>query len=608
MPLAAGIWLGPYEIQTAIGAGGMGEVYRAHDSRLGRDVAIKVLPQEVADDGEALARFEREARAVAALNHPNILALHDVGRERPRSARDARPADRDKEIAYAVTELLEGETLRHRLSAGPMAPRRALELGIQIARGLGAAHERGIVHRDLKPENLFVTRDGIKILDFGLAVVDPSRSGAWDQETTHITTVSGVLMGSPGYMSPEQALGQPATIRSDIFSFGVVVHEMLAGANPFKRATPHESIAAILREKPPPLPRDIPGIARLVTRCLEKQPADRPDSIRDIAAYLEALGSVTDVEATTVGAGVAETTLKRLRTRIALISCGLLLLLSAATWGYVRVMSDRVVTSAIDAELARAEGIVRRVHTARLGQLAGTARLVASFPELKALFETKDAATIGDFLQGYQQRNPGTPMLVALDPAGNVLARTDTAGAIQRTRDDWLAGMVASDGEPAVVSVGSRRYHAAGASADAGNQTFGYVLAAAPVDADFARSLRDATRDEVVLLSRDGVLASTLRETDTPWQSLDAWRADGGSDGRSTSVSVGAQRYAAREVPLVTDPPLAAVILKSRDEAIEPYRRIQTGLVIIGLAAMIAVILGSYWLTRSVANALRTKA
>src|SRR5262245_8095729 len=204
LTLAAGTRLGPYEIRAPLGVGGMGEVYRARDTRLSRDVAIKVLPERVAADPDALARFEREAKAVAGLSHPNILALHDFGR--------------DGAVAYAVTELLEGETLRQALSSGPLSPRRAAEYGVQIANGLAAAHEKGVVHRDLKPDNVFVTRDErIKILDFGLA--KPSTAGTSGPEATQSPTVTGytepgVVMGTVGYMSPEQVRARPVDHRS----------------------------------------------------------------------------------------------------------------------------------------------------------------------------------------------------------------------------------------------------------------------------------------------------------------------------------------------------------------------------------------------------------
>ena len=513
MSLAAGTRLGPYTLEASVGSGGMGEVYRAVDTRLGRTVAIKVLPAHLAKATDALGRFEQETRAVAALNHPNILALHDVGRE--------------GDVAYAVSELLEGETLRARLDQGPLTPRRALVFALQIARGLSAAHERGIVHRDLKPSNIFITRDGrAKILDFGLAIPDASHAGAWDEQQTRIQTRPGTFAGTPGYMSPEQIVGEPATVRSDIFAFGILLYEMLTGLHPFQRDSMVGTTGAILRDDPPPLGRDVPGIERLAMRCLEKSPADRPESIRDVATYLDALGGVTDQDATAVGAGVSSTTLGRLRTRVALISCGLLLLLSAATWGYVRLMADRVVTAAIDADLMRAEQIVSRVQQERLTRLQLTARLLASFPNLKALFET-DAATVGDFLRSYQQGNPGTPMLVALGPDGRLFARADQSGSSQTTAgEDWNAALAASKGEPSVVAAGDRHYHAASAPAEAGGQIFGYVIAAAPVDRGFAQALSDATRDDIVLLSGSRVVGSTLRE-EPPWRSLDRLAAPG---------------------------------------------------------------------------------
>ena len=244
-----------------IGAGGMGEVYLAHDTRLGRDVAIKVLPAS-SGGADALARFEREARAVAAFNHPNVLAIHDVGAE--------------GSVHFVVTELLEGETLRARLAArGSLAPAEAVSYGVQIARGLAAAHDRGIIHRDLKPDNIFVTRDGrIKILDFGIAIFDQAAVQTGEHSPL---TRTGLAIGTVGYMSPEQLLGQPATARSDLFGFGVVMHEMLAGSHPFARRTAPEVQTAVLREDPASLSRAVPGVSpslvRVIERCLDKQPA-----------------------------------------------------------------------------------------------------------------------------------------------------------------------------------------------------------------------------------------------------------------------------------------------------------------------------------------------
>ena len=290
MILVPGAKLGPYEILAALGAGGMGEVYRARDTRLNREVAIKVLPERVAADPDALARFEREAKAVAALSHPNILALHDFGR--------------DAAIAYAVTELLEGETLRQALSAGPLSPRRAAEYATQVAYGLAAAHEKGIVHRDLKPDNIFVTRDDrVKILDFGLA--KPNAAGSGPNETQSPTvsgyTEPGVIMGTVGYMSPEQVRGLPVDHRSDLFSFGAVLYEMLAGRRAFQGETAAETMTAILRDDPPAFAdsgRNVPpALAAVIAHCLEKKPERRFQSARDLAFALETAAAPSGVSA-----------------------------------------------------------------------------------------------------------------------------------------------------------------------------------------------------------------------------------------------------------------------------------------------------------------------
>ena len=281
MTLTAGAKLGPYEILSPLGAGGMGEVYRAKDSRLGREVAIKVLPESMATDTEALARFEREAKAVAALSHPNILALHDIGNENG--------------VAYAVMELLEGETLRARLNAGMIPPRKLAEFARQIAEGLAAAHEKGIVHRDLKPENLFVTKDGrMKILDFGLAKVQiaAAESSSENTPTRSVGTGPGMVMGTVGYMSPEQVRGEPADHRSDIFSFGAVLYEMASGRRAFKRDSAVETMSAILKDEPPELEHTSGkaismGFRRIIEHCLEKDPGHRFHNARDLAFALE---------------------------------------------------------------------------------------------------------------------------------------------------------------------------------------------------------------------------------------------------------------------------------------------------------------------------------
>jgi Tol biopolymer transport system component/serine/threonine protein kinase len=281
MALSSGSRLGPYEVLAPIGAGGMGEVYRARDTRLEREVAVKVLPEAVAKDAEGRARFEREARTVAGLNDPHVCSLFDVGVE--------------GDVHYAVLELLEGETLRDRLSRGPLSSSKTTEVATQLCQGLAAAHAKGIVHRDLKPENVFLTKKGLKILDFGLARLQAAGRSAGEaslsQEATldageHLTR-PGAVPGTVAYMSPEQARGGVADPRSDIFAVGVVLFETLSGKHPFRRATHPETLTAILREDPPelvsrggPVP---PGLERITRRCLEKNPVDRFQSATDLA-------------------------------------------------------------------------------------------------------------------------------------------------------------------------------------------------------------------------------------------------------------------------------------------------------------------------------------
>jgi eukaryotic-like serine/threonine-protein kinase len=286
MAIAAGQKIGPYDVAGQIGAGGMGEVYKARDPRLNRDVAIKVLPATFSADPDRLQRFAQEARAAAALNHPNILAIFDIGE--------------DKGAPYVVSELLEGETLRDRLRSGPLSIRKATEYALQIAHGLAAAHEKGIVHRDLKPENLFITHDNrMKILDFGLAkLIHPEEnSSSGDALTMQVATDPGVVMGTVGYMSPEQVRGKPADHRSDIFSFGSILYEMLSGKRAFHGDSPADTMSAILKEDPPELSeteRNIPpALQRIVNHCLEKNPSQRFQSAGDVAFNLESLTEIS---------------------------------------------------------------------------------------------------------------------------------------------------------------------------------------------------------------------------------------------------------------------------------------------------------------------------
>lgn len=291
MSLAAGTKLGPYEIKSPLGAGGMGEVYRAHDARLDRDVAIKILPAEFAADPERVHRFEQEARATATFSHPNIVVVYDVG-------------TRAKGL-YVVTELLEGETLRHRLAGGALATRKATEYASQIAFGLAAAHEKGIIHRDLKPDNIFITRDGrVKIFDFGLAKLAlPVSPDDRTLATEGVKTGAGLVLGTLGYMSPEQVRGGTVDHRSDLFSFGAILYEMLSGQRAFRGSSSADTISAILKEDPRELSatgREVsPALERIVRHCLEKNPEERFQSARDLAFDLQNLtGSTSQLVAT----------------------------------------------------------------------------------------------------------------------------------------------------------------------------------------------------------------------------------------------------------------------------------------------------------------------
>ena len=285
MSLVPGTRVGAYEIVAPIGAGGMGEVFRAHDARLNRDVAIKVLPASVANDRDRLERFSREARAASSLNHPNILTIHEFG------THEGRP--------YIVSELLEGGDLRASIGGKPLPARRAVDYAVQILDGLAAAHEKGIIHRDLKPGNLFVTREGrVKILDFGLA---KATAQIGDDVTRQELTGSGVVLGTAGYMAPEQIRGGRADQRSDLFSFGAVLYEMLSGQPAFARSTGVETMTAVLNDDPPDFQeRGVavnPGLDRIVRRCLEKSPERRFQSATDLAFAIGGLQTLSDASA-----------------------------------------------------------------------------------------------------------------------------------------------------------------------------------------------------------------------------------------------------------------------------------------------------------------------
>jgi serine/threonine protein kinase len=320
MALTPGTKLGAYEILSVLGTGGMGEVYRARDSALGREVAVKILRLDVSSDADRLRRFRQEAQAAAALNHPNILAIHFVGEQ------DDSP--------YIVSELLEGESLRERLRSGALPVRKCMDYAAQIAEGLAAAHEKGIVHRDLKPENIFITKDGhAKILDFGLAKLTRPEEMAADGGSLTLTQGSapGVVLGTVGYMSPEQVRGKTLDPRSDIFSFGVILYEMLSGKNVFLRGTTADTMSAILKEDPPELPQSASGVSpaldRVVRRCLEKEPADRFQSVRDLGFALQAVTG-SGASSSAAAAAIPDTRKKSLRAAL-LVAVALLALVAS---------------------------------------------------------------------------------------------------------------------------------------------------------------------------------------------------------------------------------------------------------------------------------------
>jgi len=324
MPLVAGTRLGPYEIQSSLGAGGMGEVYLARDTRLERDVAVKILPERLAADPAAVSRFEQEGRAVAALSHPNILAIHDVGRQ--------------DGVAYAVTELLDGETLRERLSGGRLPLRKAIDFAMAIAQGLAAAHAKGITHRDIKPENVFVTTEGhVKVLDFGLAKVTAPAADV--TRTSNLPTDPGTVLGTAGYLSPEQAQGRVVDHRSDIFSLGAVLYEMASGRRAFKGDSTIDSLHKVIHSEPEPIDTaapDAPAELRWVlAKCLAKDPEERYQSTRDlvvdlkgVARALESSSRITSVASSPAPAPGAS----RRNPNTAIVAAAVVLALIAGAW------------------------------------------------------------------------------------------------------------------------------------------------------------------------------------------------------------------------------------------------------------------------------------
>ncbi len=432
MELAPGTLVGSYELLGVIGSGGMGAVYRARDVRLGRSVAIKFLTAAPSDALDTLQRFQQEARATAALNNPHIVALYDVG------THDG--------IPYVVSELLEGETLRSVLSAGPLPTKKALVYAKQIAAGLAAAHRRGIVHRDLKPENLFITRDGVvKLLDFGLAkLVETARTLAVAGETT----APGIVLGTVGYMSPEQARGEQTDARTDIFSFGAVLYEMLTGVRAFQGDSAADTLSAILKDNPPELRQFVPtlseSVERIVERCLEKNKDERFQSAQDLAFALEALTT------TSLGSGIVAAPVGRRRTW-RLVEA-LLLLLAVAAFAYTMGARRSPRSDPTYRQLTFRRGMVQAARFAPDGQtIIYAGAWEGRDPEL---FSTRPEAPEARSLQlpssGLYAISSKGEMAVALEARGfgrveGTLARAALAGGLPR---ELARGVIAADWSP----------------------------------------------------------------------------------------------------------------------------------------------------------------
>ena len=427
MSVSAGTQLGPYEIVSLIGAGGMGEVYKARDLRLGRDVAVKVMPASFAADPERLRRFEQEARAVASLSHPNILAVHDIGQHQSQP--------------FMVSELLDGESLRDALSRGALPQRKAIDYAVQIAHGLAAAHGKDIAHRDLKPDNIFITREGrVKILDFGLAkTVQKAAAVRVDDGLTAMTGIGpatdvGAVMGTVGYMSPEQVRGGAVDCRSDIFSFGAVLYEMLTGVRAFKRDTAAETMTAILNEDPPELSlvgsAIAPALERIVRHCLEKAPEQRFQSARDLAFDLESFSTLTPA----AGVSAAKPKTARRWWWYALAAAVLLALGGLAAWR--AMVSMRASTSSQFRQVTFRRGQLDNARYTQDGQsILYTAALEGAKPEIY----TVAAKAVGGHSLGITNArllavSPRGELAVALAP--RTITSLLTMGNLARTFGD----------------------------------------------------------------------------------------------------------------------------------------------------------------------------
>jgi serine/threonine protein kinase/sugar lactone lactonase YvrE len=448
VPLASGSKLGPYEILASIGAGGMGEVYRARDSRLNRDVAIKVLPTSFSADPDRLQRFAQESRAAAALNHPNILSIYDIG--------DHQGAP------YVVSELLEGETLRDRLNSGALATRKAVDYARQIAGGLAAAHEKGIVHRDLKPENIFIISDGrAKILDFGLAkFTHPEADAGADAPTMQVATEAGTVLGTVGYMSPEQVRGKPADARSDIFAFGAILYEMLSGKRAFHGDSAADTMSAILKEDPPDLSetnRNVsPALERIVRHCLEKSSAERFQSARDVAFNLEALTDISSPSRTGVRALPEE---KPARRWLPAVPAGLLVLVSwLAVYQYAR--HGTVTSNPLFHEITFRNGTIWDARFAPDGQTIIYGAAWEGRPQeiFSTRFDSSDSRSVGLPPAQILSISSKGEMAISLHPVAQAFSQSGTlarvplaGGAPREVLDNVLWADWAPDGQSLAV-------------------------------------------------------------------------------------------------------------------------------------------------------------
>jgi Tol biopolymer transport system component len=440
MGLPPGTRIGRYEIVAAIGAGGMGEVYRAHDPRLGRDVAIKILPAMFLADSDRRRRFEHEARAVATLSHPNVLAIHDVG------SYDGGP--------YLVSELLEGATLRARLDGGALPLRKAIDHALQIARGLAAAHAKAIVHRDLKPENVFVTTEGrVKILDFGLAKALTGAAGEARTIGLSETTVLGTVLGTVGYMAPEQVRGKPVDHRGDIFAFGCMLYEMLTGQRAFSGATPADTMSAILTREPPDL--DLASAAiqsplqRIVRRCLEKAPAHRFQSAEDLAFAIE---NVTDSSPSLAGGPSPEPVEKWRARPVAAVAAGILLLAGAVGVGaYLvkpRPTPEHALSFGRTVALTREEGLELHPALSPDGNLiayaAGSSDGMRIYVRQVTGGRTIDLTP--SMTGSYPRWSPDGARVLFVSPAG-VYVVPALGGAVRKVADSGVSAEWSPDGK-----------------------------------------------------------------------------------------------------------------------------------------------------------------